>query len=55
MHIRKVKKIWIYMLGMAPLAFFYEPVKRATGESVFLLAVVYLIVVRLQAEKLGRC
>lgn len=50
-----MKKIWIYMLGLMPLAFFYEQLKALTNGPVFLVSVaVYLLLVRIVAEKLGR-
>lgn len=50
-----MKKIWIYMLGLLPLALFYEQLKALTSGPVFLIsAVVYLLLVRLVAERLGR-
>lgn len=51
-----MKRIWIYVLGLLPLAFFYEPLKKAAANGwIFLVfAVVYLLFVRLVAEKLGR-
>lgn len=50
-----MKKIWIYMLGLLPLALFYEQLKALASGPVFLIsAVVYLLLVRLVAERLGR-
>ena len=51
----KMKKIWVYMLGLLPLALFYEQLKAMGNGPVFLVSVVvYLLLVRLVAEKLGR-
>lgn len=50
-----MKKIWIYMAGVVPLAFFYEPLKTLVSGPVFLIcAVVYLLLLRLLAEKFGK-
>ena len=50
-----MKKIWIYMLGLLPFALFYEQLKASVSGPVFLVAaVVYLLLVRLVAEKFGR-
>jgi hypothetical protein len=51
----ELKKIWIYMLGLLPLALFYEQLKGLASGPVFLVsAVVYLLLIRFVAEKLGR-
>ncbi len=51
----KMKKIWIYMLGVLPLALFYEQLKGLGNGPIFLIsAVVYLMFVRFVAEKFGR-
>lgn len=51
----EVKKIWIYMLGLLPLALFYAQLKGLASGPVFLVsAVVYLLLIRFIAEKLGR-
>lgn len=50
-----MKKIWIYVLGMLPFALFYEQLRALTAGPVFLASsVVYLLLVRLVAEKIGR-
>lgn len=51
----EVKKIWIYMLGLLPLALFHAQLKGLASGPVFLVsAVVYLLLIRFIAEKLGR-
>jgi hypothetical protein len=48
-------KLGIYILGLIPLAYFYEPLKGAVNGPVFLLiAIMYLVAIRLVAEKYGR-
>lgn len=50
-----MKKIWIYMLGLLPLALFYEQIKSFASGPIFLVAAVgYLLLIRFVAEKLGR-
>lgn len=50
-----MKKVWIYVAGVAPLAFFYEGLKAVVSEPVFLGgAIVYLLLVRAVAEKFGK-
>jgi hypothetical protein len=50
-----MKKIWIYMVGVAPLAFFYEPLKTFVSGPVFLIcAIAYLLILRWFAEKFGK-
>lgn len=50
-----MKKIWIYMAGVAPFAFFYEWLKGLMPGPVFLVgAIVYLLILRLLAEKYGK-
>ncbi|MGO4307918.1 hypothetical protein [Cupriavidus sp. RAF12] len=50
-----MKKIWIYMAGIAPFAFFYEALKALTSGPIFLgLAIIYLLIVRWLAEKFGK-
>ena len=53
-----MKKIWLYIAGVAPFApfaFFYEPLKELASGPVFLIsAVVYLLILRLLAEKFGK-
>ena len=50
-----MKKIWIYMAGVVPFAFFYGPLKELASGPVFLIfAVVYLLILRLLAEKFGK-
>jgi hypothetical protein len=50
-----MKKIWIYVIGIAPLGYFYEALKGLMSGPVFLgLAIIYLFVVRWIAEKFGK-
>lgn len=50
-----MKRVWIYTLGLLPLAYFYEQLKALVTGPVFLVsAIVYLLLVRLVAEWLGR-
>ncbi len=50
-----MKKIWIYMAGVAPFAFFYEQLKALTSGPLFLVAAIaYLLLLRVIAEKFGK-
>jgi cytochrome bd-type quinol oxidase subunit 2 len=50
-----MKKIWIYMAGVALFAFFYEPLKALVSGPVFLGgAIVYFLLLRVLAEKFGK-
>jgi hypothetical protein len=47
-------KLLIYILGLVPLAYFYERLKaELNGLTFVLVAVAYLVVVRVLAEKYG--
>jgi hypothetical protein len=50
-----MKKIYIYLIGIVPLGFFYYELKNMLGQAMFLLCgIVYLILLRLFAEKIGK-
>ncbi|KIP14406.1 putative membrane protein [Burkholderia sp. MSHR3999] len=53
---RRVSKTWLYIVFFAPLAFFYEPVKRYLGGGwlFFVCAVGYLCVCSLLANYFGK-
>jgi hypothetical protein len=50
-----MKKLYIYLIGIVPLGFFYYDLRNTISQPVFLLCVlVYLVLLRLLAEKFGR-
>lgn len=50
-----MKKIWIYMAGVLPFAFFYEQLKAlASGPVLLGGALVYLLLLRALADKFGK-
>jgi hypothetical protein len=50
-----MKKIWIYMIGVIPLALTTERLQSVIGGPALLIgAVSYLLVVRLVAERYGK-
>lgn len=50
-----MKKFWIYTIGVALLGLFYFQFKAAFGGPVFLAgSILYLLVVRMLAERLGK-
>lgn len=52
----KMKKIWIYMVGVAPFAFLHDWLSNRMAGPVFLaIAIAYFLVVRYIAEKYGKC
>lgn len=52
---KKMKKFWIYYLGVAIFALAYAWLKTKMSEPVFLAgAIGYLLLLRLISEKLGK-
>ncbi len=50
-----MKRIYVYTLGLFPMAVFHDQLEIWTTGPVFMVfAVVYLVLVRLVAEKFGR-
>ena len=55
MRLQKVKKFWVYMTGVTPLALFHESLQSLTNGPVFLVgAIIYLLLIRVLAEKFGK-
>ena len=50
-----MKRIWIYLLGLIPLAFVYDDLKAALNSWAFLGAVLaYVVALRLVSGKYGK-
>lgn len=55
MNLPQMKKIWVYIAGVVPFAFFYEPLKALVSGPLFLAgAITYLLLLRMLAEKVGK-
>lgn len=50
-----MRRYWIYLIGIAPFGYFYDTVRAHTSEPVFFVsAILYLVALRLLAERLGK-
>ena len=51
----RIRPIWIYILGIAPLAFFYDRLKELIESKLMfvILVICYLLLVRFFAEMFG--
>jgi hypothetical protein len=50
-----MRKYWIYLIGIMLFGFFYENIKAHTSELFFFLsAILYLVALRLLAERIGK-
>lgn len=53
---RRIDRMWLYILFFAPLAFFYEPVKRYLGGGALFVicSVIYLCICSALAVLFGK-
>lgn len=52
---RRIDKTWLYILFIAPLAFFYEPLKGLMGDGIFYVCgFIYLCVCSFFASYFGK-
>jgi hypothetical protein len=50
-----MRKLWVYILGLIPLVYFYDALKaRVSGILLVIIALVYLVFVRILSEKYGK-